>query len=585
MADERDEIRARVNIVDLVGREIPLKQRGKNWTGLCPFHPDKNPSFTVTAETGRFRCWSCGETGDIFDWVMKRRNVDFAEALSELAKEAGIELRRGGGLPANTRHTLESAMDQALAFFREEFSRSTAAKDYCVRRGLEDAVLNEWELGYGPDVGDALPVYLKKHGVSLSEAKNLYLVDEDSRGGFFARFRGRLMFPIRDEKGVLVAFGGRLLGDGQPKYINSSDTPLYRKSRVLYGMYKAREHMRSSRRAVLVEGYLDVIACHRAGVNNAVASLGTSMTDDQAKLLKRWCDEVVILYDSDDAGQKAAARAVEILDAEGLRVRVALMPPGDDPDTLLKKDGPAAIQRVVEAGVSPSTYRLQLLERRVSPSEDAFWPEAAAILADESNDIEMVRHLDRLAGVFPGTRDLNLAKRSISGMIARARRARKKGEDSSSRPATVIEPKAFKGEMTSAEVVIFCAFMSEEFRKQGHAYASMTNLFESRLGQRISAAVKTLFATAPVGKPVLWLAQFGDPEIEAVLADVANDARGANLTSEYLAGTIGKLREKFTRRKLLESRRENADPSVADTILRELKPDPRRLSNDPDDLF
>lgn len=514
---------------------------------------------------------------------MKRRNVDFAEALAELAKEAGIELRRGGGLPANTRHTLESAMDQALAFFRDEFRRASVAQEYCVRRDLDASLISEWELGYSPDVGDALPFYLKKHGVSLSEAKSLYLVDEDSRGGFFARFRGRLMFPIRDEKGTLVAFGGRLLGDGHPKYVNSSDTPLYRKSRVLYGMNKAREHMRSSRRAVLVEGYLDVIACHRAEIKNAVASLGTSMTEDQAKLLKRWCDEVVILYDSDDAGQKAAARAIEILDAEGLRVRVALMPQGEDPDTLLKKDGPAAVLRAVESGLPPSSYKLQLLERRISPNEDSFWTEAALILSDEHNDIELTRHIDRLAGVFPGTRDQFSAKKAIVGMIDRTRREKRTGHLPPETQRGRLKP--LEGEMSSAEIVIFCAFLSEEFRLQGFTYARMTELFESRLGQRLSAAVKTLFATAPVGKPAMWLAQFGDAELQAILGDLASGVRMSRLTSQFISDAVTVMRRKYARRKLLESRSTSTDAALADAILRELKPDPRRVSDDPDDLF
>ncbi|RYG41951.1 DNA primase, partial [bacterium] len=320
--DPRDEIRRRVDIVDLVGREVPLKKRGKNWLGLCPFHADKNPSFNVSPETGRYKCFACGAGGDVFTWVMERRNVDFPEALQLLAREANVILPERTG-PREPKVDHNSAMETALAYFREQFERSPLAREYVAGRGMDEATIKTWEMGYAPNVGEALAMYLKRAGISLAVAKEAFLVDEDAGGGYFDKFRGRLMFPIRDERGQLVAFGGRLLTTGHPKYINSGDTPIYRKSRVLYGLNRAREPLGKSRRAVLCEGYLDVIACHRAGVETAVASLGTALAEDQAKLLKRWSDEVVILYDSDDAGRKAALRATDVLVAAGLRVRVA----------------------------------------------------------------------------------------------------------------------------------------------------------------------------------------------------------------------------------------------------------------------
>lgn len=585
MADERDEIRARVNIVELVGREVPIKQKGKHWTGLCPFHADKNPSFTVSPDTGRYRCWSCGETGDIFTWVMKRRNVDFVEALDILAKEAGIEIKRGGGMPPTVRQTYQEAMDEALAFFREQFAKSSVVQDYCARRGLDPETLETWEMGYAPDVSEALPTHLRRKGISLSEAKNLFLVDGDQDTGYYAKFRGRLMFPIRDEKGALVAFGGRLLGDGQPKYINSSDTPIYRKSRVLYGMYRAREAIRQSRRAVLVEGYLDVIACHRAGVTSAIASLGTSLTEDHAKLLKRWCEEVVILYDSDEAGQRAAGRAVEILEAEQLRVRVALMPPGDDPDTLLRKEGAAAVQRSVEGGVLPSEYGLRSLEKKRGPQEPEFWDEASSILADESNAIELTRHIDRLAGVFPGTRDLDLAKKAIQGMIAKAKRSKKKGAEPNARPGVGFEPRAIRGELTSAEVVIFCAFLSDEFRRQAWSFAQMTDLFASGMGRDLSLAIKAAYPIPPQGKPAEWLPRLGDSELESFLADLAFDPRGARLTAEFIADSVDVLRKKMARRQRLGKWEAESDIAQFDAMVRQMKVDTRQKADTDDDLF
>lgn len=587
MADERDEIRARINIVELVGREVPLKKSGKRWTGLCPFHQDKNPSFNVSPETGRYRCWACGEQGDIFDWVMKRRNVDFAEALQELAKEAGVVLRRGAGIAPSTRQGYETAMDAALELFRGELARSEVAQEYCRRRGLDAETLEAWQIGFAPESGQALPGAMKRRGIPLPDAKELFLVDADAQGGYYGKFRGRLMFPIRDEKGTLVAFGGRLLGDGHPKYINSSDTPLYRKSRVLYGMHRARESLTKERRAVLVEGYLDVIACHRAGVTTALASLGTALAEDQAKLLKRWCDEVVVLYDSDAAGQKAADRAIEVLGAEGLRVRIALMPPGEDPDTLLRNAGPDAVRRAAAGGLTPVAYRLGLLERRLSPETDEFWTEATTILAEEENDLEVVRHLDRLAGLYPGTKDLELAKRALRGMVGKVRRAHK-GPTAPvrERPVVRAEPRAIRGELTSAEVALFGALLQDKFRRQAFLLARAPDLFQSGLAREFSQAIAAAFPLGPPeGSPAEWLPRLGNPELEGKLADLMQDPRLERMPEEFLRDTFNKLQEGMMRRKLQELKRNGASPEEILKRLREMKPDPRTKSDDADDLF
>ena len=244
MAGEIEEIRARINIVDLVSQRVQLKKTGKNYQGLCPFHDDKRPSFTVNPVVGRYRCWSCGETGDIFNWVMKTQNVPFAEALQLLAAQAGVELTNRPNPQERSERALHlEIMEEALKFFREQLSKSSTAQDYLTRRGIDESTIAEWELGYAPDVGEALAVHLRKKAYALSVCRSLFLVEEDASGGYYDKFRGRLMFPIRDERGDLVAFGGRVLGDGVPKYINSSDTPVYRKSRVLYGLNRALGHI------------------------------------------------------------------------------------------------------------------------------------------------------------------------------------------------------------------------------------------------------------------------------------------------------------------------------------------------------
>ncbi|MCO5298031.1 MAG: DNA primase, partial [Fimbriimonadaceae bacterium] len=425
MGDEREEIRRRLNLVDLVSQRVSLQgpKQGK-WKGLCPFHDDKNPSFEVNPSIGRYHCWACGEKGDIFSWVMKTRNVEFREALEILAREAGVELEAYKGPTRSERLALEDAMEHAKRFFEAELKRSEAARKYCADRGLDESTLSAWEIGYAPDVGDALAGSLRKEKFELRRCKELFLVEEDASGGYYDKFRGRLMFPIRDEHGKLVAFGGRVLGDGHPKYINSSDTPLYRKSHVLYGMHRAKAAIAKEQQAVLVEGYLDVIACHRAGLETAVASLGTALATEQAKLLGRWCRQAVILYDADEAGKKAADRAADILQEAGLEVRIALMPPGEDPDTLLRTQGAAAVVAAAKGGLKPLAHRIGQLVARSDPHEEAFWSEAFSILAAWRSPLELDEMVVRLAPLYPHTKDPTINQKSIRTGVNEARRQR-----------------------------------------------------------------------------------------------------------------------------------------------------------------
>lgn len=561
MTDERDDIRARIDIVDLIGREIQLKKAGKTWKGLCPFHQDRNPSFTVSSETGRYKCWSCGEAGDIFTWEMKRRNVDFVEALQTLAKEAGITLKsRKDAVAPSVRLQQESAMAEALNFFREQLPRNASAREYCERRGLSQEILDYWEIGYAPDVGDALATRLKKNGFSLADSKTLFLVDQDAGGGFFDKFRGRLMFPIKDEKGQLVAFGGRVLGDGQPKYINSSDTPLYRKGRVLYGMVKAREAISKKRQAVLVEGYLDVIACHRGGIANALASLGTALSEDHAKLLKRWCDEVVILYDSDDAGRKAAERAIEVLKVEGLKVRVALMPQGEDPDTLLKNGGPAALLEAVDNALAPIEYKLQALAKKADIQTDEFWSAAIAIIAEADSATQMDRHLSDLAPKYPwersAVRATDLLRKRVLAVRSRLRRGLQH-----EKPVVLPEHQAMRGALSSAEIVMLRACLSEDLRQETWRFACVLDLYETVTGESIGKAISDTFGdTPPSGKSGDWLHKIEPEALRQVLSDLTHDFRSENLTQERLIDALKRLKDARDQRTIEDLRRSGAAP-------------------------
>lgn len=545
MIDERDEIRSRINLVDLVSQRVVLKRTGRNFTGLCPFHDDKRPSFTVSPTTGRYRCWSCGAHGDVFNWVMETQKVDFPEALQQLARQAGVTLKQRVQQDHSARAKMLEAMDGALSFFREQFLKSDVAKKYVAEREISNDALSKWEVGYSPDEGTALTVSLQKKGFSLALCKSLFLVDEDSGGGFYDRFRGRLMFPIRDERGDLVAFGGRVLYSGEPKYINSSDTPLYRKSKVLYGLYQSRDTIAKTRSATLCEGYLDVMACHAAGETSAIASLGTALSEDHARLLKRWCDAVTILYDADEAGEKAASRAVEVLRKEGLQVRVALMPKGEDPDTLLRVAGPGAVMQAVKSAGNPTDFRLRSIEARLKPSDPAFWTEVAAALAEAATEMDREAHMTRLAALYPGTRDVVAARRALRAEVVKARK-RQRSDDrpsESERVAVDTRERLLIEGLAPAEKVVFRELAlgrENELVWQALADADITI---SEAGARLRMAIVDAFPLKPPSGPAAeWLAEIEDADAAQALADCT---MLPELFDVHLEGALAVLRGKL----------------------------------------
>jgi DNA primase len=422
VADDIELIRQRADIVGLVSERIALKRSGKSWIGLCPFHDDKHPSFSVNPQTGTYRCWSCQERGDVFSWVMKTMNVDFHDALVYLAKLTGVELRRRGTVPQGQRERWAAAMESARDFFQSQLQKSSAALTYLENRHLPPEIIREWEIGYAPDVGEALIAHLRKAGHSLAECAKLSLIEGDERQGYVDRYRGRLIFPIRDTTGHLVGFAGRVLGQGVPKYINSSDSPLFSKRNLLYALHRARATIRESRTAILVEGYLDAIACHRAGITGAVASLGTALGEEHAKLLKRWCDRVVILYDADEAGLNAAQRATQVLQHEGLVVSIATLPAGKDPDALLQESGSAALQAVLESATSPIEFELSRLKASIGPESPEFWKQLVDLLSRAPNHLEAVKHLDAVAHLYPGIRDPLKVRQVLEAQIVAMRK-------------------------------------------------------------------------------------------------------------------------------------------------------------------
>ncbi|OAN53764.1 DNA primase [Magnetospirillum moscoviense] len=352
-----DELRARVPLTGVVGRRVKLTRKGREQQGLCPFHNEKTPSFTVNEEKGFFHCFGCGAHGDAIGFEMRANHLSFTEAVEKLAAECGLEVPKATPQERQQearRASLHDVMEAACKFF-EKSLRGPAGRDglaYLRDRGLSEETIARFRLGWAPDSREALKKALMSEATPeslLTEAGLLKKPEGD--GAAFDFFRGRVMFPVTDRRGRIVAFGARTLGDGQPKYLNSPDTPLFHKGSTLYGLAHARESAREKRVVLAAEGYMDVIALHQAGFTFAVAPLGTALTEAQIEEMWRLADEPILCFDGDNAGQRAmgraAERAVPIL-KPGKSLRFALLPHPEDPDSLIKAKGPAAMQSVLD---------------------------------------------------------------------------------------------------------------------------------------------------------------------------------------------------------------------------------------------
>ncbi len=412
-----ERIRAANDIVDVVRQWVPLKKAGANFRGLCPFHQEKTPSFNVHPSKQIFHCFGCGEGGDVFAFVAKIQKTAFPETLRFLAERAGIDLPERGPSPQDLARRQENEalvrlLDLASAWFRrnlEESAEAEEARGYALKRGLDVAERERFQLGYAPRDGGALLRVANKKGFDNNALERAGLLIQNERGSY-SRFRGRLMFPIQDAKGRLCGFGARILGAGEPKYLNSPEGPLFSKGRLLFAWPQAKEAITRSRRAILCEGYMDAIACHLAGVEQAVATLGTALTEDHTRQLKRYVDQVILVFDTDMAGVRAARRGCEVLLEAGLEPKVVSLDGAKDPDEFLKARGAEAFIKAVEeardaiAFLAEAALKLALvakageplsLRERVGVLQDLF-----PVLARYATEMEAEAQLERAAGAL-----------------------------------------------------------------------------------------------------------------------------------------------------------------------------------------
>ncbi|WP_299087831.1 DNA primase [uncultured Metabacillus sp.] len=367
-----EKIQRTSDIVDVISEYVQLKKQGRNYFGLCPFHGEKSPSFSVSADKQIFHCFGCGAGGNVFSFLIQHEGYSFIEAAQHLADKANIELpaiapEQGRTVSKDAEKMIEA--HELLKKFYHHLLVNTKegqpALDYLLNRGFTKEIIDSFEIGYALDSWDFISKFLVKRGFnpSLMEEAGL-LIKKNNADEYFDRFRNRIMFPITDHHGMTIAFSGRVLGDEKPKYLNSPETKVFNKSKLLYNFHRARVHIRKNQQVVLFEGFADVISSTRAGVEHAIATMGTSLTEEQAKIIRRNVSEVILCYDSDSAGIEATMRASKLLKEFGCQIKVAMIPDGLDPDDYIKKQGPEKFKNdVIGASVPLMTFKMNYYRR------------------------------------------------------------------------------------------------------------------------------------------------------------------------------------------------------------------------------
>lgn len=418
-----DELTARSDIVDVVSRYVSLKKSGSNYFGLCPFHNEKSPSFSVAPDKQIFHCFGCGTGGGVISFIMRAEGLEFYDAVSFLAKQNGMTVPQNeyDTKTSKRRERLLALMRDAARFYYAELWKpeNIAVQRYFAKRGLTRKIMNRFGLGFAPNSFFATMDALKQKGYTLDELSACGLVSKSEKGNLYDRFRNRVMFPIFDIRGNVIAFGGRVMDDSKPKYLNSPETPIFHKSRNLFAINQAKKT--NSDYFILAEGYMDVIALHQAGFDSAVASLGTSLTDEQARLLSRYTKTVIISYDADNAGQTASQRAIDILKKADINVRVVKIPNAKDPDEFIKQHGSDAFRRLIEKSSDDTQYKINNILSKYDldePSEKiAFLQEVSQMLALIENNIEREVYTARVA---------KLASVSVDSLLVEVKNALQK---------------------------------------------------------------------------------------------------------------------------------------------------------------
>ncbi|MEW6652591.1 MAG: DNA primase [Bacteroidota bacterium] len=403
-----DELRSAADIVDVVGGYVQLRKRGKNFIGLCPFHQEKTPSFTVSDDKQIYHCFGCGNGGNVFKFLMEFKNISFVEAVEEVADHLGIKIQYDES-PSDKQNELELFYDiniLAARYFLEHLTKSTEAenaREYLKYRGIKPQTQRNFGIGFAPLGWDNFLNYARQNKIDLAKAKQLGLIDTNERGEYYDKFRARVIFPIFSPNGRVIAFGGRVLQntDNAAKYLNSPESQIYSKRKSLYGLFHSKDEIRKLDRAILVEGYMDLVSLYQAGVKNVVASSGTSLTDEQIQLLSRFTKNIFVLFDADSAGQKASLRSIEFLLKHNFEVKVITLPKGEDPDSYINKFGKELFDEEVTRAVNFLEYQTSQFDKQ-------------GLFEDPAETTKAIRELVRTLALVNDELKRNLLMKTIS---------------------------------------------------------------------------------------------------------------------------------------------------------------------------
>ncbi len=593
--DLKERVRDAVDIVDVIGTYISLRRAGKAMVGLCPWHEDSRPSFHVNPERQTFRCWVCNVGGDAFSFMMRMEKLEFREALEQLAGRAGIDATRGrGGMPADEKSLLYKALNWAAERFCDCLRTSSEAKparDYLHSRGLTPTTIDRFQIGFAPDSWDWLLRQAAAAGIPANHLVQTGLaVERQDRGGqsgsttsgHYDRFRGRVIFPIRDPLARCVAFGGRVLPGAPPdaaKYINSPETPLFSKSSMLYGLDSAREAMSRSKRAVVVEGYTDCLAARQAGIDDVVAVLGTALGERHAKLLRRYADRIVLVLDGDAAGRRRADEILDVLLAEPIDVRIARLPTGVDPCEFVLDEGREAFELLLESAGDPLDYRMDEAVAKLSSHAG----DDASLKAVESV-LKALANVSSQSPVSPSQRRLRedqvlgrLSRRfglSREALRTRMQDIRKQKPQRTPHDSTDAAQPALRLPAWDREVLEVLVGVPDSM---GLIIRELsTTQLESSEGRTVLAAAQRLYAE---GRPVALsglLLEITDPRLQSLLVavDDARYDRGLLDAQERMNHLQEALRRRFAQQQAHASARTLKtallDPSSEATLLEQL---------------
>ncbi|SKA75695.1 DNA primase [Clostridium sp. USBA 49] len=390
------------DIVDIISENVKLRRSGKNYIGLCPFHNEKTPSFSVSQEKQIFRCFGCGEGGNVITFIMKYKNLDFIEAVKYLAERANIEIKAENYSTIRNKDINEKLYKiniDAARYFFTQLKRNKNAVSYFLNRGISNATIKKFGLGYAPDGWDNLLKFLKHKGYSELDMLNAGLIIKSEKGTFYDRFRNRVIFPVFDYKGNVIGFGGRVLDDSKPKYLNSPETAIFKKGTNLFGLNFAIKNLKN-KMIIIVEGYMDCISLHQYGITNVVASLGTALTSNQAKLLKRYANKIIIAYDADLAGQKATLRGLDILKNEDFDIKVLTVPKGKDPDEFIRTNGSEAFLNLIDNAIPLIDYKIKKIGEDIDfndPNMLSKYIKNVALIIEDLNPLEKEIYIKKIS--------------------------------------------------------------------------------------------------------------------------------------------------------------------------------------------